>query len=256
MSISKDTIVDALRLRYDAYSAETIFELACQRAELEGKTTFEGRDLTAFRGALEKVGDRVGGVLARLDELAGNPPPPSQPAKQEAKPEPEQQKAKEPEQQKAKDSDGKKGKGDKPSDAKPEAKSDAKTDAKPEAKSDKDAKTGGTEAKSADKSGGSDAKPVETTIVLRGLEVADGEQVMLCGELTDLGDWDPERARPMVRKGDEWLTTLELEPDTEVKFKFLRRNAAGKVTWEAGDNRQVRANQRLDATWRTEAPAS
>jgi hypothetical protein len=71
MSTTKDILVDALRVRYDAYSAETVFELACNRAGLEGKTTFEVRELAAFRGALEKVGDRVGGVLARIDDLLG-----------------------------------------------------------------------------------------------------------------------------------------------------------------------------------------
>jgi hypothetical protein len=74
MSISKDTIVDALRVRYDSYSAETVFEMACQRADLQGKTTFENRELAAFRTALEKVGDRVGGVLARIDEMLGGKP--------------------------------------------------------------------------------------------------------------------------------------------------------------------------------------
>src|SRR5690349_7892393 len=86
MSISKDIIVDALRIRYDSYSAETVFELACQRAQLEGKTTFDGKELAAFRSALEKVGDRVGGVLARLDDLGGGAPAPAKEAKQDSKP--------------------------------------------------------------------------------------------------------------------------------------------------------------------------
>ena len=43
MSITKDTLVDALRLRYDSYSAETVFELAAQ----EGLPAREER-LTAY----------------------------------------------------------------------------------------------------------------------------------------------------------------------------------------------------------------
>lgn len=90
----------------------------------------------------------------------------------------------------------------------------------------------------------------ETTIVLTGLELGEDEQVMMCGELPVFGDWDPERARPMARKGDQWLATIELAPKVELAFKFLRRDAAGTVTWETGDNRKVIGAQRLDASWR------
>ena len=125
MSISKDIIVDALRVRYDAYSAETVFELTCQRAELEGKTAFDGRELAAFRKALEKVGDRVGGVLVRLDDLLGGAPEAkdasdSKPNKSDSKPNEQVADAK---------SDGKGAKKDEPIEAKPEAKPDAKPQA-------------------------------------------------------------------------------------------------------------------------------
>ena len=91
---------------------------------------------------------------------------------------------------------------------------------------------------------------VETTIVLSGVEASEGEQVLMCGQLPLLGDWDPERARPMARKGDQWLATLELAPDVELAFKFLRRDADGNVIWEAGDNRTILAAGRLETSWR------
>jgi hypothetical protein len=268
MSISKDTLVDALRLRYDSYSAETIFELACTRADLEGKTSFEAKEMPAFRAALEKVGDRVGNVLARIDEIAGTGPAKPTEAKSDGKPEAKAESDSKPTEAK---SDGKP---EAKSDGKPEAKADskpnetkaeskpndAKSESKPnEAKAKGDAKSEGKgdaksegkgDAKSDAKAKG-DGKPVETTIVLRGVDAKDDEQIMVCGALSELGDWDPERARAMVREGDQWLTTFKLAPDSEISFKLLRKNAAGAITWEAGDNRQVRASQRLDVTWRT-----
>jgi hypothetical protein len=122
MSISKDIIVDALRIRYDSYSAETVFELACQRAQLEGKTTFDGKELAAFRSALEKVGDRVGGVLARLDDLGGGAPAPAKEAKQDSKPNEKAAEAK---------SDAKPTEAKDKADSKPNEKPADKSDSKP-----------------------------------------------------------------------------------------------------------------------------
>lgn len=135
MSITKDTLVDALRLRYDSYSAETVFELACTRAGLEGKTSFETKEVAAFRTALEKVGDRVGNVLARIDDLAGTGPAKPAEAKSDGKPEP---------------------KTEAKSDSKPH---EAKSDGKPEAKPAGDSKP--NEAKSDSKPNESDSKPTE-----------------------------------------------------------------------------------------------
>ena len=151
MAISKDTLVDALRLRYDSYSAETVFEVACTRAGLEGKTSFETKEVAAFRAALEKVGDRVGAVLAHIDELAGTAP--AKPAEAKAEPKVE-------EKAEAK-SDGKpeaKAGGD----SKPNEKSDskpneAKSDGKPEAKAAGDSKPNDAKADSKP----NDGKPAE-----------------------------------------------------------------------------------------------
>jgi hypothetical protein len=189
MSITKDTLVGVLRVRYDAYSAEAVFQMACARAGLEGTTAFEPKQLAAFRAAVERVGDRVGTVLAHLDDLIG---------------------------------------------AKPQT---------------------ATEPEPAAKARGLPPAPAPatagTTIVLSGLDAKDGDQLFVCGAFPDLGNWDPELARPMVREGDRWLATVELSPDTEVAFKFLRRGPDGEVTWEPGGNRVVRGNEPVDATWRS-----
>jgi hypothetical protein len=218
MPITKDELVDVLRVRYDAYSAEAVFTTACVRAGLDGTTSFDTRSLATFRDALERVGDRVGGVLARIDAMLADGSPA---ANVDAKPEVKADAKPE----------GKGGGKPKKGDAKPEAKADAKPDAKADAKADAAANN-------------------EATIVLRGVELDDGEEVLVCGAHAAIGDWEPERARPMTRAGAEWQATFELPPDAEVAFKFLRRDSDGDVTWESGANRVVRASERLDATWR------
>jgi len=220
MSTSKDTLVNVLRVRYDAYSAEAVFQMACARAGLENTSTFEARELRAFRDAVERVGDRVTSVLAQIDDLiesAGGKPEGKPAAKAEA-PKPEPAKA---EPAKAE-----------PAKAEP-AKAEAAKKPEPAAKLETAPSAAGT------------------MITLRGVDIDEDDQMFVCGALEDFGNWDPSLARPMVREGDGWLTRVELAADAEVAFKFLRRGPDGEVTWEPGGNRVVRANERVDATWRS-----
>ncbi|CAN5903900.1 hypothetical protein BH11MYX3_BH11MYX3_21510 [soil metagenome] len=215
MTVDKDALVAALRLRYDYFSAESVFEIVRQRAGLDNKASLDAAELAAFRAALVAHGDRTDRVVAQVDELLGGAPAaapaPAEPAKPAAEP--------------AKPAKG--GKGKEPEAARP-------AEAAP-AKAAEPAPVAGS---------------IATTISLKGLEVAVGEQVMMCGGLSELGDWDPEKARPLTREGELWSTTIKLAPDAEVSFKFLRRDAEGKVVWETGDNRSVTAAKPLDATWR------
>lgn len=217
MPISKDHLVDVLRVRYDAYSAEAVFTNACARAGLDGTTSFDQRSLATFRAALEQVGDRVGGVLSRIDALLADGSPAAEPSVEPK--------------------------------AEPEKKAKTKAEKATEPTVDKAAKPTREQASAptVDKAG---APTPETTIVLRGLELDEGEQLFVCGAHPTIGDWEPDGAHPMTRVGAEWLAMLELPPEAEVAFKFLVRDAAGEVTWEAGGNRTVRASEQLDATWR------
>ena len=91
----------------------------------------------------------------------------------------------------------------------------------------------------------------ETRIVLSGLELADGDTLFVCGDRVELGNWDPERARPMMRDGDAWIAVV---PRGEGVFKFLRRTEDGDVTWEAGDNREIGMAAKIETSW--QAPGS
>ncbi len=88
----------------------------------------------------------------------------------------------------------------------------------------------------------------ETRIVLSGVELADGDALFVCGDSVELGNWDPERARPMMRDGDEWIAVV---PRGEGSFKFLRRTEEGDVTWESGENREIGAAVKIETSWQS-----
>lgn len=194
MKLAKHDLLAALRLRYDHYSASSIFEVTLERAGMRDQDDYDLKEVAAFRAALARVGDRLANVDARLDALLEVVPavlakPTEEPAKAKKAPAP----------------------------------GIYQTEATP---------------------------LTETTITLAGIDADDGDQVLVCGGLAALGDWNPEKAPLMKREGAYWLAKVTVPPGTDVPFKFLRRTADGTVIWEDGDNRQLVPRPRIEATWR------
>lgn len=177
---SRDDLLDALRLRYDVYSADAVLTMARQKAALDDKAAYDSKEVAALRAALAVVGDRVERVLAEIDSWLAVPQTAATPAVAPSAP----------------------------------------------------------------------ATAVETTIVLTGAKLGKDEEVLVCGASDLLGDWDPTRARPMARKGDEWMATLTVPPGAELPFKFVRRTKDGDVVWEKGDDRTLVAKPRIEVSWR------
>jgi hypothetical protein len=90
---------------------------------------------------------------------------------------------------------------------------------------------------------------IVTTIVLAGFDPDEDDEILLCGASELLGDWDPARAKPMARAGDQWLAQLTIPAGTELAFKFIRRSPDGDVTWEPGDDRTLVAKPRIEINW-------
>ena len=229
MAFAKDDLIEALRARYDHYSAQTLFEMARERAGLDDKAALEAGELRAWREGLIAVGDRIDGVLERIDGMlatAGDSP--AKPI--EKKPDPTKADVAKAEVAKAEVAKAEVAKAEV---AKPDvAKADS---AAPEAANAEVAKPEST---------------IAATLVLTGVKAGEGDLVLVCGETAALGDWDPARAKAMARKGDEWRLAIEVPARSELAFKFLRRGADGKVTWEGGDDRHAAAAPRIEAVWR------
>ncbi|CAA6656744.1 unnamed protein product [Spirodela intermedia] len=72
-----------------------------------------------------------------------------------------------------------------------------------------------------------------------------GEQFLLLGAGTSLGQWDVANAIPLEwSDGHVWITEMGLPVEEEIKFKFVRRELSGKLAWQPGPDRILR-------TWET-----
>jgi hypothetical protein len=97
----------------------------------------------------------------------------------------------------------------------------------------------------------------DVTITLSGVDIPDGGEALVCGGCAALGNWEPEGAAAMTREGDRWKLSLDLDRGAKVELKFLRRDAEGDITWEAGDNRLLEVGDdgaSLDAEWHADQP--
>jgi Starch binding domain len=189
MKLAKADLLAALRLRYDHYSAQSIFETTLARAQLSDVVEYDEAQLVTFRATLKRVGDRLENVDARIDALLAVPAPAA-----------------------------------------------VVTPAMPVLPGIHETTDG--------------PKPVETTITLTGVATKDGDQMLVCGGYSAIGNWDPDQAAAMNRDGMHWRVTITIPPKTDAQFKFLRRTTDGTLTWEDGDNRELVAEPRIDATWR------
>ncbi len=232
----------ALSLRYDHHSSQSMFEAACKRANLGDQEQFTAADVAAFRAALSKLGDRLQRVDDRLDSLLGESAPVT--ALEDAKPRAQATASMtapdgaKPEQA--------------PQGAAPMTAPDGAKPAKaPQATAPMTASDGVKPAKAPQATAPMSApstESAETRIVLTGIELADGDDLFICGDRAELGNWDPERARPMMRDGDDWIAVV---PRGEGSFKFLRRTEDGDVTWESGENREIGAAVQIETSWQS-----
>jgi alpha-amylase len=66
---------------------------------------------------------------------------------------------------------------------------------------------------------------------------ATGESIALVGDQAALANWDPANPVTMTQSGSVWRATVSLPPSTAIQYKYVRKTAAGAVTWEFDPNR-------------------
>ncbi len=237
----------ALSLRYDHYSSQSMFEAACKRANLGDLEHYTASDVAAFRAALATLGDRLQRVDDRLDSLLGERPaqapqataPMPAPASADSTP---PAASSLPAQAPQATMPMPATETTKPEAAKPLTEtSKAPEPAKP-------AQVTRQAPQAATPLAAPSTEAAETRIVLSGVELAGGDALFVCGDSSSLGNWDPERARPMMRDGDDWIAVV---PRGEGSFKFLRRTEDGDVTWESGENRELGAAVQIETSWQS-----
>jgi 4-alpha-glucanotransferase len=72
-----------------------------------------------------------------------------------------------------------------------------------------------------------------------------GQQLLVCGNLPELGAWDPAQALSLHYMGDgRWEVPLDLAENTkgELAYKYVIDHGHGAYEWEPGDNRTTDLN--------------
>lgn len=81
------------------------------------------------------------------------------------------------------------------------------------------------------------------------LSSGDGTPIYICGNIAQLGAWNPDLGTTLtdqgVRNGERrWLLTLRVSPNQTVKFKFVRKVGDGTIQWEEGPDRTLNITNR------------
>ena len=69
-----------------------------------------------------------------------------------------------------------------------------------------------------------------------------GENIFVVGQLTQLGNWDPNSAKPLsaskyTNSDPLWFAEVDLPASTAFEYKYIRKSSSGQVTWESDPNR-------------------
>nr|WP_279638437.1 CBM20 domain-containing protein [Kitasatospora cineracea] len=83
-----------------------------------------------------------------------------------------------------------------------------------------------------------------------------GQNIYVVGDAAELGGWDTSKALPLSSAAyPVWKLDVALNAGTAIQYKYVRKDAAGNVTWESGANRTatVPASGKvaLNDTWRS-----
>jgi hypothetical protein len=76
------------------------------------------------------------------------------------------------------------------------------------------------------------------TIHIRNASTDWGQNVYILGSCGELGNWNPcKAAGPAVCPNyPEWNLTVYLPAGQKIEFKAIKKNAAGNVIWQSGEN--------------------
>lgn len=102
------------------------------------------------------------------------------------------------------------------------------------------------------KSGGAESNTYNDYEVLSGKQVsvrfiannaytAMGQNVYIVGNVYELGNWDPNNAAgPMynqvIKQYPSWYFDVNVPEGASIQFKFIKKDGAGHVIWESGNN--------------------
>lgn len=68
-----------------------------------------------------------------------------------------------------------------------------------------------------------------------------GENIYIVGSIPELGNWNPDECTEAMLNPNypEWFLPVSVPADTEIEFKFIKKDATGAVIWESGENHVI-----------------
>ena len=67
-----------------------------------------------------------------------------------------------------------------------------------------------------------------------------GQNIFVVGSVPELGSWATAQAKPLSAASyPTWSSVIALPAGVSVQYKYIRKDAAGNVTWESGVNRTL-----------------
>jgi alpha-amylase len=85
---------------------------------------------------------------------------------------------------------------------------------------------------------GSMTAEVSVTFTCHNGETFWGQHVYAVGNISELGNWDPDKARKLIPNNyPVWDKTIaHLPADTHIEWKCIKKDGAGNVEWQPGEN--------------------
>lgn len=83
-----------------------------------------------------------------------------------------------------------------------------------------------------------------------------GQNIFIAGSNDKLGSWDPDSATALLadKYTDQkplWYQTIDLPSGEKLEYKYIRKEADGKVVWESDPNRSFSVAKRCGVTEET-----
>lgn len=75
-----------------------------------------------------------------------------------------------------------------------------------------------------------------------------GENIYIVGNIPELGNWDVNQCTEALLNPNypEWYLPVSVPAGKQIEFKFIKKDANGKVTWESGENRVISSSYNSD----------
>ena len=83
-----------------------------------------------------------------------------------------------------------------------------------------------------------DGLEVDVTFTCHNGETVWGQSVYIAGNIPELGNWNPDKARLLTPDSyPDWAGTLaQLPAKTYIEWKCIKKDGAGNVEWQLGEN--------------------